>query len=72
MFYVMKQLISGIISVFVVKPFGDETYFFKWRFTLLALAACISILLGTVVLVPVVCHRAFNRASVVERMQKSE
>lgn len=36
------------------------------------LAACISILFGAVVLVPAVCHRAFNRASLVERMQKSE
>ena len=69
---ICSVIFSGIVSVLVVKPFGDETFFFKWHFTLLPIALCIPVLLAVVLLVPAACHRSMNRISVVERMRKAE
>lgn len=69
---IFSVLFSSIVSVLVVRPFGDEMFFFSWHFTLLPIALCAPILLAVVVLVPAVCHKSMNKASVVERMRKEE
>ncbi len=65
-------VISGLVSVLAVKPFGDEVYFFQWHFTVLPLVICIPLLAAIAALVPAVCHRHMNRLSVVERMRRME
>ena len=69
---ICSVVVSGLMSVLVVKPFGDGMYFFKWHFTLLPLVICIPILLAVVVLVPAVCRRSMNRLSVIDRLRRTE
>ena len=69
---ICSVIASFFISVLVVKPFGDEMYFFKWHFTILPLAVCIPVLLAVAVLVPVICCRYMHRLSVVERLCRME
>ena len=69
---ICSAAVSSLVSVLVVKPFGDETYFFQWHFTVLPLVICIPVLAAVVVLVPALCHRHMLRLSVVERMQRAE
>ncbi len=69
---IISVIFSSIISVLVVKPYGDEMFFFRWHFTLLPLALCIPALLAVVVLVPSVCHKSMRKTSVVDRMRKAE
>lgn len=69
---ICSVIASFCISVLVVKPFGDEMYFFKWHFTILPLAVCIPVLLAVAVLVPAICCRYMHRLSVVERLCRME
>lgn len=69
---VCSAAVSVLVSVLVVKPFGDGMYFFRWHFTILPLAVCIPILLAVVVLVPAVCCRSMHRLSVTERLRRAE
>ena len=69
---ICSAVISSLVSILFVKPFGDEVYFFQWHFTLLPLVICIPILAAVVVLVPAVCHRYMLKSSVVERMRRAE
>ncbi|WP_286153703.1 ABC transporter permease, partial [Sporofaciens musculi] len=68
---IFSVVLSSLVSVLVVKPYGDEMFFFRWHFTLTPLGLCLPVLLAVVLLVPAVCHRRMNRVSVVERMRRS-
>lgn len=68
---IFSVILSAAVSVLVVKPYGDEMFFFRWHFTLMPLALCLPVLLAVVLLVPAACHRSMNRVSVVERMRQT-
>ena len=68
---IFSVVLSTLVSVLVVKPYGDEMFFLRWHFTLTPLGLCLPVLLAVVLLVPAACHRRMNRVSVVERMRRS-
>ena len=54
---IFSVVLSTLVSVLVVKPYGDEMFFFRWHFTLMPLGLCLPVLLAVVLLVPAACHR---------------
>lgn len=69
---VAGAILCTLFSVFLVRPFGAEIWFYTWKFTLFPVLFVLPVMVLAAVLIPRLIYRHVMKASVVERLRMAE